>query len=201
MTSFRCSGVWLCLCAACVSNACLTACTAVGNSSGVLLSGGGPRDGGPRGGGLSGGGRDPDSGGGFGGAPADANTISFDRAVGDGFDVSFGSGGVAGGGTGLLTPLGTIWCPTAVWSRCSRPGWRSAERLACRLCLKIQNPVSLVSCASRAARANFSRDVGGPLAGGVDVMMTSDPRTVVHLACSPLLHYAFRVAKLRGCRT
>jgi hypothetical protein len=36
---------------------------------------------------------------------------------------------------------------------------------------------------------------------GVDIMMFSDPRTVVHLACSPLLHYAFRVAKLRGCRT
>ena len=30
-------------------------------------------------------------------------------------------------------------------------------------------------------------------------MMSSDPRTVVHLACSPLLHYAFCVAKLRGC--
>jgi hypothetical protein len=31
-------------------------------------------------------------------------------------------------------------------------------------------------------------------------MMSSDPRTVVHLACSPLLHYAFCVAKLRGCQ-
>ena len=37
------------------------------------------------------------------------------------------------------------------------------------------------------------------MVGGVDIMMSSDPRTVVHLACSPLLHYAFRVAKLRGC--
>ena len=48
-------------------------------------------------------------------------------------------------------------------------------------------------------RSKFSRGVGGPLVGGVDIMMSSDPRTVVHLACSPLLHYAFRVAKLRGC--
>jgi hypothetical protein len=39
------------------------------------------------------------------------------------------------------------------------------------------------------------------LVGGVDIMMPLDPRTVVHLACSPLLHYAFRVAKLRGCHT
>jgi hypothetical protein len=46
-------------------------------------------------------------------------------------------------------------------------------------------------------RSKFSRDVGGPLVGGVDIMMSSDPRSVVHLACSPLLHYAFRVAKLR----
>ena len=30
-------------------------------------------------------------------------------------------------------------------------------------------------------------------------MMSPEPRTVVHLACSPLLHYAFCVAKLRGC--
>jgi hypothetical protein len=29
-------------------------------------------------------------------------------------------------------------------------------------------------------------------------MMSSEPKTVVRLACSPLLHYAFRVAKLRG---
>ena len=48
--------------------------------------------------------------------------------------------------------------------------------------------------------SQFRRGVGGPLVGGVDIMMSSDPRTVVHLACSPLLHYAFRVAKLRGCR-
>jgi len=47
--------------------------------------------------------------------------------------------------------------------------------------------------------SKFRRGVGGPLVGGVDIMMSSDPRTVVHLACSPLLHYAFRVAKLRGC--
>ena len=47
--------------------------------------------------------------------------------------------------------------------------------------------------------SQFRRGVGGPLVGGVDIMMSSDPRTVVHLACSPLLHYAFRVAKLRGC--
>jgi hypothetical protein len=50
-------------------------------------------------------------------------------------------------------------------------------------------------------RSKFNRDVGGPLVGGVDIMMSSDPRTVVHLACSPLLYYAFCVAKLRGCRT
>ncbi len=37
------------------------------------------------------------------------------------------------------------------------------------------------------------------MVGGVDIMMSSDPRTVVHLACSSLLHYAFCVAKLRGC--
>ena len=50
--------------------------------------------------------------------------------------------------------------------------------------------------------SKFSKDVGlgGPSVGGVDKMMSSNPRTVVHLACSPLLHYAFRVAKLRGCR-
>ena len=48
-------------------------------------------------------------------------------------------------------------------------------------------------------RSKFRRGVGGPLVGGVDIMMSSDPRTVVHLACSPLLHYAFCVAKLRGC--
>ena len=47
--------------------------------------------------------------------------------------------------------------------------------------------------------SQFRRGVGGPLVGGVDIMMSSDPRTVVHLACSPLLHYAFCVAKLRGC--
>ena len=49
--------------------------------------------------------------------------------------------------------------------------------------------------------SQFRRGVGGPLVGGVDIMMSSDPRTVVHLACSPLLHYAFRVAKLRGCHS
>ena len=48
------------------------------------------------------------------------------------------------------------------------------------------------------AGSQFRRGVGGPLVGGVDIMMSSDPRTIVHLACSPLLHYAFRVAKLRG---
>ena len=48
--------------------------------------------------------------------------------------------------------------------------------------------------------SQFRRGVGGPLVGGVDIMMSSDSRTVVRLACSPLLHYAFRVAKLRGCR-
>jgi hypothetical protein len=48
-------------------------------------------------------------------------------------------------------------------------------------------------------RSKFRRGVGGPLVGGVDIMMSSDPRTVVHLACSPPLHYAFCVAKLRGC--
>ena len=47
-------------------------------------------------------------------------------------------------------------------------------------------------------RSKFSRDVGGPLVGGVDIMMSPEPRTVVHLACSPLLHHAFRVTKLRG---
>ena len=46
--------------------------------------------------------------------------------------------------------------------------------------------------------SQFRRGVGGPLVGGVDIMMSADPRTVVHLACSPLVHYAFRVAKLRG---
>jgi hypothetical protein len=46
--------------------------------------------------------------------------------------------------------------------------------------------------------SQFRRGVGGPLVGGVDIMMSSDPRTVVHFACSPLLHYAFRVAKLGG---
>jgi hypothetical protein len=49
------------------------------------------------------------------------------------------------------------------------------------------------------AGSQFRRAVGGPLVGGVDIMMYSDPRTVVLLACSPLLHYAFCVAKLRGC--
>jgi hypothetical protein len=49
------------------------------------------------------------------------------------------------------------------------------------------------------AGSQFRRSVGGPLVGGVDIMMSSDPRTVVHLACSPLLHYSFCVAKLRGC--
>ena len=47
--------------------------------------------------------------------------------------------------------------------------------------------------------SKFRRGVGGPLVGGVDIMMYSDPRTVVLLACSPLLHYAFCVAKLRAC--
>ena len=46
--------------------------------------------------------------------------------------------------------------------------------------------------------SKFKWDIGGPLVGGVDTMMSSDARTVVHLACSPLLHYAFRVTKLRG---
>jgi hypothetical protein len=46
--------------------------------------------------------------------------------------------------------------------------------------------------------SKFRRSVGGPLVGGVDIMMSFDPKTVVHMACSPLLHYAFRVAKIRG---
>ena len=46
--------------------------------------------------------------------------------------------------------------------------------------------------------SKFRRDVGGLLVGGVDITMSSDPRTVVCMAYSPLLHYAFRVAELRG---
>jgi hypothetical protein len=52
--------------------------------------------------------------------------------------------------------------------------------------------------------SKFRRGVGGPSVGGVDIIVSSDPRfwdprTVVHLACLSLLRYAFRVAKLRGC--
>ena len=61
-------------------------------------------------------------------------------------------------------------------------------------------PTSTTLAEPLGRRSKFSRDVGGPLVGGVDIMMSPEPRTVVHLACSPLLHYAFRVAKLRGCR-
>ena len=43
--------------------------------------------------------------------------------------------------------------------------------------------------------SKFRRGVGGPLVGGLDIMVSSEPKSVVHLACWPLRHYAFRVAK------
>jgi hypothetical protein len=45
----------------------------------------------------------------------------------------------------------------------------------------------------------FRRGVGGPLVGGIDIMMSFEPRLVARLACSPLLHYTLCVAKPRRC--
>jgi hypothetical protein len=40
--------------------------------------------------------------------------------------------------------------------------------------------------------SKFRRDVGGPSVGGIDIMMSSEPRSVARLARSPLLptHFA-----------
>ena len=78
---------------------------------------------------------------------------------------------------------------------------RITSGLKSQFCILVICVVKTVMVAGGAeVGSQFRRGVGGPLVGGVDIMMSSDPRTVVHLACLQLLHYAFRVAKLRGCR-
>jgi hypothetical protein len=47
-------------------------------------------------------------------------------------------------------------------------------------------------------KRTLHRDVGGLLVGGIDIMMSSEPISVIHLACSPLLPHALCVAK-RTC--
>ena len=56
---------------------------------------------------------------------------------------------------------------------------------------------TLILAAGTEHGSKFCETPTGWWLGGLHTMMSSEPKSVVRMACSPLLHYAFRVAKLR----